>query len=169
MTTRKLVFTALFVALGVVTGDIIFIPIGVSKIFPVQHVINVLTAVLLGPWYSVICAFTISIIRNGLGTGSLLAFPGSMIGAFLAGYLFRKTRIIGLAVIGEIIGTGFIGALASYPIAKLLYGMDVAAFYFVTPFSLATIAGSILAYIILKSLQHYRPFMKWMGKDGMNK
>ena len=57
MKTRKLTISALLIAIGVLAGQLIYIPIGASKCFPVQHTINVLSAVLLGPWYGVMNAF----------------------------------------------------------------------------------------------------------------
>ena len=81
METRKLAFTALFMAVGVLSAHLVYIPIGVAKCFPVQHTINVLLAVLIGTQYSTGAAFGVAILRNILGTGSLLAFPGSVIGA----------------------------------------------------------------------------------------
>ncbi|RQD74913.1 MAG: energy coupling factor transporter S component ThiW, partial [Halanaerobium sp. MSAO_Bac5] len=89
MKMKKLTFAALLIALGTISGHLIYIPVGIAKAFPVQHLINVLSAVLLGPAYAVWNAFAISLFRNILGTGSLLAFPGSMIGAFLAAYLYK--------------------------------------------------------------------------------
>ena len=98
METRKLTFTALFIAVGVLSAHLVYIPVGVAKCCPVQHAINVLLAVLLGTRYSVGAAFGVSVLRNILGTGSLLAFPGSMIGAALAGILYARTRSIWGAV-----------------------------------------------------------------------
>ncbi|EJU23523.1 protein ThiW [Peptoanaerobacter stomatis] len=152
MNTRKLSYSALFVALGVICSPF-NIPLGFAKCFPVQHLINVLTAVLLGPLYAVMSAFTTSLIRNLLGTGSLLAFPGSMIGAFLAGMLYQKSKKISFAFLGEIIGTGIIGSLVAYPVALFFLGKEVAIFTFVLPFSVSTIGGSIFALILLKSLE----------------
>lgn len=65
---------------------------GIAKVFPVQHGINLIMGVLFGPWSGIAVAFVISLIRNILGTGSLLAFPGSMVGVFLAGFLYQKLR-----------------------------------------------------------------------------
>ena len=110
--TKKLTLTALIAALTSVSSSFIYIPIGFAKIFPIQHLANLLSAVLLGPWYAVIQAFLSSTIRNMLGTGSLFAYPGSMIGALFAAILFAKTNKIGYAAIGEVIGTGIIGAFA---------------------------------------------------------
>lgn len=78
MQTRKLTSAALLIAIGTLSAHLIYIPAGVSKCFPVQHAINVMGAVLLGPDYAVAIGFIIACLRNVLGTGSLLAFPGSM-------------------------------------------------------------------------------------------
>ena len=86
--TKKLVLAAVLIALGVAASPL-YIPIGASKCFPVQHLVNVLAAVLLGPWYGVSMAFVTSLLRVLIGTGSLLAFPGSMCGALLAGLLYK--------------------------------------------------------------------------------
>jgi energy coupling factor transporter S component ThiW len=139
----------MLIAIGVAAGHLIYIPIGAAKCFPVQHTINVLSAVMLGPWYGVANAFLISLIRNILGTGSLLAFPGSMLGALLAGILFKKFKNRLYTILGEVFGTGIIGGLISFPIAKLLMGKEVGAFFFVIPFLLSTLAGSIIAAVII--------------------
>lgn len=152
MKIKKLTTSSLLIAIGVVTSSIVYIPIGAAKCFPVQHMINVLAAVLLGPWYGVAIAFCISALRNILGTGTLLAFPGSMIGAFLAGVIFTKTQKVSLSAIGEVFGTGILGALVAYPIAKFVLGKEVAVFFYVIPFLTSTIGGSIIGFIILKSL-----------------
>ena len=148
METRKLTFTAMFMAVGVLSAHLIYIPVGVSKCFPVQHAINVLLAVLLGTKYSVGAAFGVSLLRNILGTGSLLAFPGSMIGAALAGILYKRTNHILGAVVGEIVGTGLIGGLVAYPVAKLFLGTSVGALFFVVPFLVSTVGGSLIAWAI---------------------
>lgn len=150
MNNRKLTFSALLIALGTITGHLIYIPIGAAKAFPVQHLINILSAVLLGPFYAIWNAFAISLFRNMLGTGSLLAFPGSMIGAAAAGFLYQKFRSEKFALAGELIGTGILGALAAYPIAKLLMGSSSAVFFFIIPFSLSSAAGAVTAYLFLQ-------------------
>ncbi|EGO65893.1 energy coupling factor transporter S component ThiW [Acetonema longum] len=151
MPVRKLTVTALLVAVGVLSSHLVYIPVGVSKCFPVQHAINVLLAVLLGTRYSVGAAFSISLLRNILGTGSLLAFPGSMAGAALAGFVYKRTHHILGAVLGEIIGTGIIGGLLSYPIAKYLIGSQVGAFFFVAPFLISTTGGSMIAWLLCRT------------------
>lgn len=152
MKTKKITFSSLLIAIGVITGNIIFIPVGVSKCFPVQHTINVLAAVILGPGYAVAIAFCISLLRNILGTGSLLAFPGSMIGALLAGILYKKTKDNLFAVAGEIFGTGILGGLLAFPLANFIMGKKVGALFFITPFLMSTIGGSLIAFFILRVL-----------------
>ena len=89
---KKLVLTAVFAAVAVV-GSLFSFPVFGSKCAPVQHLINVLCAVILGPGYGVAAAFVSSLIRNLLGLGTLLAFPGSMCGALLAGILYNLKYI----------------------------------------------------------------------------
>lgn len=151
MKTKKLTLSSLLIAIGVIAGNIIFIPVGAAKCFPVQHTINVLSAVILGPGYGVAIAFCISLLRNILGTGSLLAFPGSMIGALLAGILYSKTNKPLMAILGEVVGTGILGGLVAFPVAYYVMGRNVAAFFFVVPFLISTVGGSLIAYFLLKA------------------
>jgi len=153
MDNKKLTFSALLIALGTMTGHLIYIPVGVAKAFPVQHLINILSAVLLGPAYAVWNAFAISLFRNMLGTGSLLAFPGSMIGALMSGLLYQKFKSQNWALAGELIGTGFLGAVAAYPIAHFLMGSSSAVFFFVIPFALSAAGGALIAYLFLKAVE----------------
>ncbi len=98
-------------------------PVLGSKCAPVQHMVNVLCAVVLGPWYGVGVAFVASLVRNLLGLGSLLAFPGSMCGALLCGLVYWKTKNLPATLVGEVFGTGIIGGLLSYPIAHTSWAL----------------------------------------------
>ena len=151
---KKLVLSALFIAFGVATSTLLVFPIGASKCAPVQHFINVCSAVILGPGYAVINAFLISLIRFMLGTGSLLAFPGSMIGAAFAGILFTVFKKDIAAFIGEVFGTSVLGGICAYFVSRLFLSNDTAAlFSYVLPFFVSTIVGSIIAYLIIKQLR----------------
>ena len=151
MKTKKLTVSALLIAIGTLAGQLIYIPIGASKCFPVQHTINVLSAVLLGPYYGVANAFCISLLRNFMGTGSLMAFPGSMVGALLAGQMYRLTQNNYVTAAGEVFGTGILGGFLAVPIATFLMGNAVGAFAYVVPFLISTTGGSVIAVIILQS------------------
>ena len=107
---KKLAVSAMLAAAAVVMSGFA-IPIGASKCFPIQHLCNIIAGVFLGPWYGVAMAFTTSLIRNLIGTGSLLAFPGSMVGAYLCGFLYRKTGRLAAAYFGEVFGTGILGGI----------------------------------------------------------
>jgi energy coupling factor transporter S component ThiW len=149
---RKLTLTAIFIAIGVLLAPF-SIPLGVSKAFPVQHMINVLLAVMLGWKYSMAGAFCISSIRIAMGMGTLLAYPGSMIGAVLSGVLYKRTGSIWWAVVGEIFGTGILGGLIAYPIAAyVLDSKAVAFFFFVLAFLPNTMLGASLGALIYKFL-----------------
>ncbi|HLU24062.1 MAG TPA: energy coupling factor transporter S component ThiW, partial [Bacillaceae bacterium] len=128
---KKMALTAMIAAITTVTSNLFFIPVGFTRIFLMQHFANVITAVLLGPAYAVAQAIIVSTIRNISGTGSIFAYPGSIIGAFLAGWLFMKTRKMEMAFVGEVVGTGIIGAMACYPIATLFLGQEAALFGFI--------------------------------------
>lgn len=151
MQVKKLTSAALLIAIGTLSAHLIYIPAGISKCFPVQHAINVLGAVLLGPDYAVAIAFVISCLRNMFGTGSLLAFPGSMIGALLAGLAYKQWCNVPAAMTGEIIGTGILGGLTAWLISSTLLGSKAVAWFFIPPFLVSTIGGSIIAGLLLKS------------------
>ncbi len=151
--TRKLAMAGVLTALAVV-GSFISFPIAGSKCAPVQHMVNIFAAVFLGPWWGVGVAFCASLLRNILGLGSLMAFPGSMVGALCCGIVYRLSRKISLTCISEAIGTGVLGGIAAYPVAKLLMGQKPAGlFIYVVPFLISTVVGSLLAFAFLKMFE----------------
>ena len=77
---KKLALASVLTAVAVV-GSTFSFPVFGSKCSPVQHMVNILCAVFLGPGFGVASAFVASLLRNLMGLGSLLAFPGSMCGA----------------------------------------------------------------------------------------
>src|SRR5512138_3377902 len=142
MQSRQVAYAVILTAIAVALSPF-SIPVGPTKVFPAQHMVNVLGAVMLGPWYAVAIAIAASILRNVMGTGSLFAFPGSMIGAFIAGDVVIATRNIYLAALGEIIGTGIIGALVSAMLVSPVFmGKPMEATALVIPFLASTIGGS---------------------------
>ena len=151
----RLTCAGLLCALAVV-GSLISFPVFGSKCAPVQHMVNVICALLLGPAWGVGVAFLASLLRNLLGLGSLLAFPGSMCGVLLCGLIYSKTKKLLPTLIGEVFGTGVIGGLLAYPIAVAFMGVSVAnvGFYaYVVPFLISTAGGSIIAGLLAAALQ----------------
>ncbi len=153
MKTKKLALAGVLCAVAVV-GSLFVFPVLGSKCAPVQHMVNILCAVLLGPWYGVAVAFVASLLRNLLNLGTLMAFPGSMCGALLCGLVYWKTKNLPATLVGEVFGTGIIGGLAAYPIAKGLMGLTPETYTaFIVPFLISTVAGSILAGVLVAALK----------------
>ncbi len=152
MNTRKMVQTALIIAIGYIGSSLFVISLGFVRIAPLQHMMNIVTSALLGPWYSLLQAFGVSLLRNMTGTGSLLAFPGSMVGALLSGFFFRYWRKTWSLAAGELIGSGIIGALLSYPIARIVLSQEATLFAFLPGFFLSSLAGTIIGMVFVKQL-----------------
>lgn len=153
---QKLTIAGLFCAIAVV-GSMFSFPMFGSKCAPIQHMINVLSAVLLGPWYSLGVAFAASLIRNLLGLGSLMAFPGSMVGALLCGLAYHKTRSLLLTLAAEVFGTGVLGGLCAWPVSILLMGNaagEIAFYAYIVPFLISTAAGSVISGVLICALQN---------------
>ncbi|WP_010529205.1 energy coupling factor transporter S component ThiW [Lentibacillus jeotgali] len=151
--TRLLTTMAVFVAIGTLGAQILWFPAGVAKAYPIQHAVNVMAAVTLGPGPAVIIAFMIGLLRNMLGLGTLLAFPGGMIGAFLAGYLYRLTATKGMAALGEAIGTGIFGSLFVVPFARILLGSSAGAFFFMPSFLVSSISGALIGWFVVSKVK----------------
>ena len=153
--TKKIALAGVLCAVAVV-GSMFSFPVFGSKCAPVQHLVNVLCAVLLGPWYGVAVAFVASLLRNLLGLGSLMAFPGSMCGALLCGILYHKTKNLLATLAGEVFGTGIIGGLLAWPVAVFLMGKaagDIAFYAYIVPFLVSTVGGSIISGVVLIALE----------------
>lgn len=164
---KKLTLTAVFTAIAVV-GSMFAFPVFGAKCAPVQHLVNILCAIFLGPWYGLAAAFLSSLIRNLLGLGTFLAFPGSMCGALLAGLLYKYGKKLPFAYIGEVVGTGLLGGMLAYPIAAFLMGNETAAlFTFVVPFLISTCGGTILAIVFTAALKKTGLIAKWKNEVDM--
>ena len=150
--TKRLALAGVLTALAIV-GSFLSFPVAGSKCAPVQHIINILAAVTLGPGYSVGIAFCASLLRNLLGLGSMMAFPGSMIGALCCGLVYSACHKLSLTCLAEAFGTGILGGLAAYPVAVYIMGITPAGiFVYVVPFLISTVAGSILAFLLITML-----------------
>lgn len=152
MNTRKMVFMTMFVAIAVAGSAFVSFPAGIARAYPIQHAVNVIVAIVMGPAAAVTVAFLTGLVRILVGSGSLLAFPGGMIGAFLAGVLYKRFKKNWTAGVGEIIGTGLIAPLFAVPYAKILMGTTVTAFFFLPPFLVSTVSGTIIGLLLAPRL-----------------
>jgi len=152
--TRNVAYAVVLVAIGVALAPYTSFPIGIAKVNPTQHFVNVVGAILLGPWWAVVVAAIIGVIRNVMGVGTLLAFPGGMIGAFLAGICYRKTRKVILGAAGEVIGTGFIAPVVSALfVAPVFMGKAIPLLALVPSFFFSTLAGAVLGVLAVNLLK----------------
>lgn len=162
----RFVFLAMMVAIGVVISPIL----RVEGMCPMAHFINVTCAVMLGPWDALVCATTIGIIRMLTMGIPPLALTGAVFGAFLSGLLYRlsKGKIV-FAFLGEVIGTGIIGATISYPVMTLLWGKEgLTLFFYVPSFIAGTLIGGSLAFIFLTQLKKAKMLSKFQTALGSN-
>ncbi len=151
--TRLLAYSVALAALAVALSPL-SIPTGIAKVSPSQHFINVIAGALIGPWWGLAVALVTSLVRNALGLGTPLAFPGSIFGVVLAGLAYRYSQNLYLTALGEVIGTGLIGAtIGAVLVAPYLMGKDIALSVLILPFLLSSIAGAILGILGLRILQ----------------
>lgn len=146
----KMLLLSMLIAIGVVISPIL----RVEGMCPMAHFINIVCSVLLGPWYSLLCATLIGIIRMITMGIPPIALTGAIFGAFLSGVFYRlsKGKII-FAVIGEIIGTGIVGAIVSYPVMNYIWGKEGLSWLFYVPsFICGTLIGGSIAYVFLRKL-----------------
>lgn len=146
----RLVMMGVLIGLGVVISPILRI----EGMCPMAHLINITGAVLLGPAEAFTVATLIGIIRMAVMGIPPLALTGAVFGALLSGMMYRYSGgRIWAAVLGEIIGTGIIGAIVSYPVMTLLYGRTGLTWFFYVPlFISGTLIGGACAFLLLKAL-----------------
>ena len=147
----RITFMGMMIALGVIISPIL----RVEGMCPMAHLINVTCAVFLGPYYAFLCALIIGILRMIFMGIPPLALTGAVFGAFLSGMLYRLSRgKLIWAFIGEVIGTGIIGAIVSYPVMTLIWGRTGLTWFFYVPsFIAGTLIGGSLAFVMLKQMQ----------------
>ena len=147
----KLTFMAMMIAIGVVISPIL----RVEGMCPMAHLINITCAVFLGPYYAFLCALFIGILRMIFMGIPPLALTGAVFGAFLSGMLYRLSRgKLVWAFVGEVVGTGIIGAVISYPVMTYIWGRTGLTWFFYVPsFIAGTLIGGSLAFFMLKQMQ----------------
>ncbi|MBN2154736.1 MAG: energy coupling factor transporter S component ThiW [Candidatus Lokiarchaeota archaeon] len=153
----RVALTAMFTALGVVLSFInpfAYFELGGFKVNPFAHLINAIAGVFLGPFWAVLAALFIAIIRFSVGIGTIFAFPGGIPGALVVGIVaavisaMKRERFRIIASLCEPIGTVGIGAVISYafmgaPSTIFLWG----------GFAISSVLGSILGFTILLILR----------------
>ena len=146
---RKMVLTALFACMAFVLNTFVYFP----AMAPFQHFVDVVAAVFLGPWYACAAAFLCGVMRM-LSGRTIQAVAGAVFGPILGGLLWRKTKNIYLVWVGEVVGTGLLGALASYPLMTWFYEPDVGSpFYYVPFYTPAAMVGGAMGVLTVLALK----------------
>nr|WP_080147288.1 energy coupling factor transporter S component ThiW [Marinilactibacillus piezotolerans] len=155
---HKLTLLSLMIALDVVLSPLFRI----EGMAPMSSVMNIIAGVLMGPLYGTLMALICGIIRMVLMGIPPLALTGAVFGAFLAGLFYRIGGKMIWSMIGEIIGTGVIGSLLSYPVMVWFTGSQQDFYWFIyTPrFIGATLIGSVIAFLVLVKLKDTSIFKK---------
>ncbi len=164
---RKLCMAAFLTALAVV-GSLFSFPFLGAKCSPIQHMVNIIAGVYLGPWWAMGAGFCAALIRNITALGSPLAFPGSMVGAFLSGAMYHwilkgRPQYVRLpcAYLGELFGTSVLGGMLAYPIAFLIMGNEQATLFgFVFPFFVSCVVGTAVAAVLVTALKRVKTLDK---------
>ena len=147
--TRKMILTAMFACLAFVLNTFVYFP----AMAPFQHFVDVLAAVFVGPWYALAAARLGGILRR-LSGRTIQAVAGAIFGPILGGLLYRKFHNFWVVLLGEAVGTGFVGAMVSYPLMKLFYGLDAQSpFYYIPFYTPSAVVGGCMGVAVLLILK----------------
>ena len=152
----------MFTCLAFVLNTFVYFP----AMAPFQHFVHVLAAALVGPWYGSAAGALCGVLRMlcGRDIGSV---TGAMFGPILGGLLYRKFGTWWSVWIGEIIGTGIIGAIVSYPVMTLLWGKEGLSWLFYVPsFICGTLIGGSIAYVFLRKIASNGMLARLQNKLG---
>ena len=157
---RKMVLCAVFASMAFVLNTFVYFP----SMAPFQHFVDVIASVFLGPWWACLSAFLCGAMRMMSGR-TIQAVTGAVFGPILGGLLWRKTRNIYFVCVGEIIGTGLLGALASYPLMKWFYGLDVQNPLCYIPFyTPSAVVGGLMGVMVLVILKRAKALERFLSK-----
>lgn len=147
--TQKLVLTAMLSCMAFVLNTFVHFP----AMAPFQHFVNAIAAVTIGPWLGALAGLMTGIFRMACGS-DIGSVTGAIFGPMLGGLLYRQFHSLKAVWVGEVIGTGVIGAMASYPFFKLFYGLDAQSpLYFIPFYTPSAMMGASMGVAVLAILQ----------------
>lgn len=156
---QKLLLATVFAVLSMVCSTFIVFP----NMAPMQHLFNIVGAVILGPLYNFLSALLTGVLRMSITGSGLGSIVGAIFGAALSGVLYKTFHTYFAAFIGEIVGTGIISAYVMYLINNFVLNLNIPHFYYYIPFYLpSSVMGALLGWGLLKILerQHMLDKMK---------
>lgn len=160
--SKRIAISALLVALGVALS--IYpgsIPLGPTRVFPFQHMINAVAGIFLGPIDAVLIAVSIGMLRMGLGTGTIFALTGGVPGALVVGLVYwRILKNDGMALT-EPLGTLAGALISALLVAPLLGNAPFPEFMGLTAqwqlfsifFLMSSVPGALLGFAATKALR----------------
>ena len=164
---RKVALASLLAALAVLFSPISF-PAGPSRCFPFQHTINGVAGVLLVSFWACGAAVVAALVRNLLGTGTILAFPGSFFGALIVGLTAKllPQKYLFLAALAEPLATGTLGAGAASFIASAPGGREAMFAVLSAAFLLSSVPGAIGGCFLLRFLLRSEKLSNLIDRKG---
>ena len=149
VTTRKMILTAMFGCLAFVLNTFVYFP----SMAPFQHFVDVMAAVFLGPWYACAAAFLCGVMRMLCGR-TIQALVGAIFGPIVGGLLYRRFHNFWVVLIGEVFGTGILGAMTAYPLMRMFYGLDPHSPFYYVPFYIpSAVVGGCMGVAVLLILK----------------
>ncbi|MDD6212831.1 MAG: energy coupling factor transporter S component ThiW [Clostridiales bacterium] len=163
-TTTRIVLIAMMACISYVLSTFVYFP----RMAPFQHMMNVLTACLLGPLDAFATAALTGLMRMILGGRTIQALIGAVIGAPLAGILYKRFKKPLFAFVGEVFGTGILSALLVYPFMVQFYGLpaETPFWTFIPSYVPSSICGAAIGIIIMGILQKAGVWQKM--KEAIN-
>ena len=71
----------------------------------------------------------------------------------MSAFMYKRTGSVYAAAIGEVVGTGILGGLVSWPVGSYILGSAGATwFFFIVAFLPSTVIGSIVGTLVCKVL-----------------
>jgi len=138
---------------------------GPSKAFPGQHLVNVLSGIILGPIGAIIVSIISGTLRIMLGTGTIFAYPGGIPGGIIVGLTYkvlkgimsRKKALI-IASLTEPIGTVFVGGTVAYFAIDPFFGgvihaqfASIMLLYY--GWAISSVIGSVIGALTILALE----------------
>jgi energy coupling factor transporter S component ThiW len=161
---KMVALASIFAALTLALSPL-WIPWGPSKAFPGQHLVNVLSGIILGPLGATVVSLISGTLRIMLGTGTIFAYPGGIPGGIIVGIAYKilkrivtKRKALIIASLSEPIGTVLIGGTLAYYLIDPFFGSIMHA-QFATVlllyygWAISSIIGSVLGMITILALE----------------
>ncbi len=180
--TLEIALAALLVAVGVVFSGAWFYVL-TSKAYPVQHLINTIAGVMLGPVWAAVIAIIVGILRNMFGLGTVYAFPGGIPGGIVVWAFYRLFRRLGsrrtalIAAFTEPIGTVLIGGTLSLLVVapwigdvrmleRLNAGLIPALLALWAGWLASSLTGAVIGFLVLLGLERAGILGEWEALKG---